>query len=873
MATLALGIVGGIVGSAVAPGAGTFSGAQIGFFIGGALGSIIDSTILFPAIFKNKPIQGPRVDDIGVTTASEGSPIFWILGPRNRVGGTCIWKSPLIEVKTTTKIGKGGGGQKVDNYTYFLDLAVGVCDRRGLPKINKLRKVFADTKVIYDGKDTPAYESLAFYDGSQAAPDPLMVSYKGAGNVPNYKNLCFYVLKRLGLADYGNRPPNLTAIVEQENNLSVAKAIGYILERAGLSPSSWDGTRLPFCLKGYITSGVQTSAEVLAPLLLAYAVSIQEVNGVVVGYPKGSEPIVDVAAADLGAHAEGEVPPRKIQFKDVDDYQVPSRLTVQFVDVDRDLEAGSESYTRWDHPSRSESVLSLPITFAGTEALAMAKRVLWSAEAERQNISVRLPPSYSYLREGQAVRVVLDDTTHIIWCKQVTRGANGILEVSGTRLQSDTYSQTATLDEVTGSSASPYRPPKDIYQVFADLPALVNDHLDKVGVYFAACAKLATDAWQGGEAFASGNDADYASIGTDAGEAVIGDVIQSPDAGPTDYFDAGNTMVVRVYNGGLGNATDAEMIAGANNIAVQTRTGWEVMAFGSAVLIGADTYLLSRFIRGLRNTERYVGDHIPGGKFVVGDLNTINFGQVNIGRLGLSDYYKFVPSQGLVTAYPSERVQLVGNTQKPFSPCQLNGQWTGQGSGGSPYTFSGASWNAITRTLNCPNAFRLASAGDTVAMSGSGVSGGTATILSVAGDGNSCVLTSDAQVATSDLGEVVDGASITTTPNNFNLRWRRRSKYIVAPFATGGAPLAPDESPERYEVEFLYGPGSTGVVLRTVAVKEATGYVYTAADQYADGVARGVSVTAGQTPIHAKVYQISNAVGRGTPGERVFFPP
>lgn len=792
MATLALGIVGGFIGSAIAPGVGTFSGAQIGFFVGGALGSVVDSTLLFPAIFKNKPIQGPRVDDIGVTTASEGSPMFWILGPRNRVGGTCIWKSQLIEVKTTTKIGKGGGGQKVDNFTYFLDMAIGVCDRRGLPPIAKFRKLFADTKVIFDGKDTPAYESLTFYDGSQTAPDPLIVSYKGAGNVPNYKNLCYYVLKRLGLADYGNRPPNLTSVIEQENNLSLARAIGYILARGGIT--TWDGSRLPFCLKGYNTAGVQTTAEILAPLLLAYAVTIQEVDGTVVGYPKGSEPIVDVASGDLAAHAEDEQAPRKIRFKDVDDYQVPSRLTVQFVDANRDLEAGSESYTRWEHPSRSESVLSLPITLAGTEALAMDKRVLWSAEAERQNLAIRLPPSYAHIKEGTAVRVTLDGDTHIIWCKQVTRGANGIIEANGTRLQADTYSQTATLDEVTGSSGNPYRPPAHIYQVFADLPALVNDHLDKVGVYYAACAKLATDTWNGGEAFASGDDITFSSIGTDAGEAVIGTIVQSPDAGPTDYFDLGNSMIVRVYNGGLANATDAEMIAGANNCAVQTRTGWEIMAFGVATLIGANTYLVSRLMRGLRNTERFIGDHQPGGRFVLGDLNTVNFAPVNIGRLGASDYYKFVPLSGLVTAYPSERVLLQGNTQRPFAPCHIKVTWDG-----------------------------------------------------FVGDG---------------LGGTGD-ATVT---------WVRRSKYIVAPFAVNGAPLAPDETPERYDVVFVYGPGD-GVILRTVRVENATSCVYLGTDQDDDGTRTGKSVTPGQTPIHVRIHLISNTVGRGTPGERVVFPP
>jgi len=62
---------------------------------------------------------------------------------------------------------------------------------------------------------TGQYDSLTIYQGNQVSPDPTIESYKGAGNVPAYKGLCYAVFHRLKLTDYGNRLPNLRFLVEK----------------------------------------------------------------------------------------------------------------------------------------------------------------------------------------------------------------------------------------------------------------------------------------------------------------------------------------------------------------------------------------------------------------------------------------------------------------------------------------------------------------------------------------------------------------------------------------------------------------------------------------------------------------------------------
>jgi hypothetical protein len=773
-----------IIGNAIFPG--------VGGIVGGIIGSIIDSQFLFPALFGRQTIEGPRLEDLKVTQASEGSPMAWVLGPRVRIGGTVIWQPDLIEVRTSRRVGgsSAGGGQRVNSYAYFADIAIGLTDTEGLPgPISRLVKVFGDAKVLYDadnGGDTDKYEEMVFYDGSQTVPDSLIESYEGVGNVPAHINLCYLRIKRLALLDFGNRVPNITVVLEQANDMTVGDAIKLVVKRAGYTDDEVDTSRVTSCFKGYISSGIQDVTRLVSPLTLAYGVGVQENGSTIIFRPKGTETPIVIDEDDLAAHEEGDDAPRPLTIRDIEDFDVPSEVVVRYNDVDADMQQGQQSAHRWDHPSRSQQVLDLPLTLDGVDGVVIAKRTLFSTEAERQGVQLSLPPRYAYLHEGEALRATADGVTYNIWVRQVSVGANYLVEVTGNLYQPSTYEQVAEIDEIERPAGDPYRPPEDLIPVVADLPALQNDQVERIGVYYFACAEEYEDQWQGAALYNSPTDvaANFQEVGTLPAEAVIGVTMQPITAGSTTSWDERTEIVVTVSHGGLATVTEEECIAGANRAAIKTPLGWEIIGFVNAELIATRTYRLSKLLRGLRNTERYTSEHSGSGeRFVLLEQGTGNFADLTLASLGSSDYYRIVPVDGELAAHPSTRVTVEGNTHRPFAPCHVHGTWD--------------------------------------------VSG------------------------------------------NFTLTWTRRSKYIVPPFQN--APLAPDELPETYEVEFVYGPGD-GQILRTVQVDAATSLEYTAADQTADGTLYSVSVVPGQTPWHVRIYQISQTVGRGNAADVVILP-
>ncbi len=216
MATLVLSTVGNVVGTAV----GGPIGGAIGQVVGAVAGSSLDQAISGTGQ-KTRFVQGPRLADVSGLSSTEGDPIPRLYG-RARIGGSLIWATRPLEVANTSvrraaapSKGLGGGGQKTvqTTYSYFANLAVGLCQG----PIAFVRRIWADGREIDQTQIT-----LRVHPGSEdQAPDPLIVAKEGAESAPAYRGLAYVVFEGLPLADYGNRIPQMTfEVVRPVNGLS-----------------------------------------------------------------------------------------------------------------------------------------------------------------------------------------------------------------------------------------------------------------------------------------------------------------------------------------------------------------------------------------------------------------------------------------------------------------------------------------------------------------------------------------------------------------------------------------------------------------------------------------------------------------------------
>lgn len=259
MAKIALGIVGAVIGSIFGP-----IGISIGFALGSALGSVL---------FPGKLQPGPRLNDLQVTSATNGAPIPFGWG-QVRVAGNIIWAPGLVEVTTTHSV-KGGPKQTTYSYTssFAVSFGEGPC---------AIGRIWFDSKIVHDptggtaritglsqsgntvtvtstlnpaigtqvtisgapsgynGKfkvalsspvdftyynpvsglapgstgtasfPLPVYAAPVIYSGTETqGADPTIQAAVGAANCPAFRGLCYAVWSNFPLTNFGNRLPNV----------------------------------------------------------------------------------------------------------------------------------------------------------------------------------------------------------------------------------------------------------------------------------------------------------------------------------------------------------------------------------------------------------------------------------------------------------------------------------------------------------------------------------------------------------------------------------------------------------------------------------------------------------------------------------------
>lgn len=202
------GIIGGIIGFFV----GGPAGAVQGFMAGSAIGGL-----LYP-----ESHTGPRLEDLKPQSSEYGRPLAITYGSI-AIGGNVIWASDLVEESHEEGGGLFGGGTEV--FEYFGNMAVAVCEGE-----RNLGRIWAgpEKRLIWDGatlEGADAGATLRWYTGSETqAPDALIESYEGAGNVPGYRGTAYLVLEHFPLKKDGNRLPFLTIEVAVTNGEAAGPA-------------------------------------------------------------------------------------------------------------------------------------------------------------------------------------------------------------------------------------------------------------------------------------------------------------------------------------------------------------------------------------------------------------------------------------------------------------------------------------------------------------------------------------------------------------------------------------------------------------------------------------------------------------------------
>jgi hypothetical protein len=558
---------------------GTALGGPIGSAIGALIGQSIDQQLL------GGPSRGPRLGDLSVQTSSYGTQVPRIYGTM-RVAGSIVWATDLAESSATS----GAKGQPDTIFSYSVSFAVAVSSR----PVSTIGRIWADGKLLRgQAGDFKVPVTFRFHDGSEnQAIDPLIGSIEGIASTPAYRGLALVVFENLELAEFGNRIPFLTFEVLADAG---PPTIAAVLGDASSGAIRYEDAQT---VLGYAAYGKSVSSAV-EPLVTSFGIDLFDDGELL----RGSTAEIAIADDELGNSADGEVAAR-IQREQLAARSLPASLRLSYYEPARDYQAGEARAAVGDETGTEEQP-DLPAVLAAGEAKTLVQTMLARSWAQRDRLTLRLPPSRLGLEPGSKVELGLSPRRWTV--TQCT--------VEGMVVVAELRPATGTTAPIAGE-AGRVLAVNDVVEGPVTMAlieaAAVGETTSEPTVLLAASS--ATPGWRS-KAVEARFGGQRIAAQTARRKAVIGATANVLPAADPTLVDGESALDVTLVDPDqwLLSCDDQALDEGANLALV----GKELIQFGQANPVGSGQFRLSGLRRGLRGTEAAIDEHVDGEIFVL----------------------------------------------------------------------------------------------------------------------------------------------------------------------------------------------------------------------------------------------------------------
>jgi len=658
MAALALAAVGALASGAV--GAASVGGTVV---IGGlavstaALQAGIGLAVTVgQALLAEGPpdIEGPRLDDYSVPTASEGTPLKRVYGTM-RVTGEVFWSLTRRETEDRQSGGKGplaGGAPTVTTYSYLGTFAHMICAG---PDVSIGRTWFNSELVDY------TEFNYTFYDGA-ARQVPHAIIAAAEGHAPGEDGKAYIVFEELLLDPYGKNLPKVdyevTRALPSPGLRGIIEAIAADYPDVTVDAT---GVTTDPSVTGYMVDRPMTFRQAIQPLQQFFRIDVVEQDGITVIRSRPDEPMVTIAAADLLA-AQGEPPLRVTTATQRD---LPRKTTLVYQDPSNDYQTASVRQSRQNTRSTSERQIRVPMGLDDGSARRLLTAAAMDAEAGRKTLNGTLSPAALETAVGDVIELTEGDQSYLA---QITR-------------QTWEWGMPFTAAVISGNTGrikgrSSRRPLQSETPVigapvwfFLDTAMFTDDDMNPHRPWIAADA----DTWTGvsvvrdlGAGFTGVADVPrYAQIGS----------LDAPLSAGSAYgvLDDVNSITVTMRrNYSFDSVDPANLSNPINVLAIRNAQGeWEILQFATAVLVEGNTWTLSDLQRGRRGTEHAMSAPI-GSPVIVLDAALVKL-NLSPDQTGMALTYRIGPS-GIPhddDRFSEVDLSFAGIGLRPWSPVDL----------------------------------------------------------------------------------------------------------------------------------------------------------------------------------------------------------
>ncbi len=618
---------------------GTIFGGPLGGAIGALAGRQLDGAILGGGARR----EGPRLNELSITTSSYGRPIARQHG-RMRVAGSIVWATDLVESRETSG---GKGKPKTTSYSYSTSFAVALSSR----PIESVGRIWADGNLLRGAAgDLKAGGTLRVHHGhGDQPPDPLIAAAEGA-DCPAFRNCAYAVFEDLQLADFGNRIPALTFEVFADPAGFGLDALTEPLAGSVSTDVSLTG------LQGFEYAGGELR-DSLAAIGALYPLACHSTGDALALFARDADPSVPAELPEPVAGREDDEPGGRAGFelrRAAGQHTGPA--AVRYYDVARDYQPGIQrSESR--HANGSVAPIEFPGALEAGEARRLAGLASLRATWTRDRMLWRMAEVDPALAIGQAVALPGRTGT---WRILTWEWRDGAIELELERVPpvaaevslGDAGRPALPLDEpLSPSWLRAFELPWDGF-AGGETPAIL------------VAASAVGQNWRGASLYLDRDDA-LEPIGETGRARAVAGTLATP-LGPSASLMLEDFSAVEIDllapDMALAPASPQALAFGANRLLA----GGEILQFAGAEPLGGTHWLVYGLLRGRGGTEAVAqAGHPAGAQVTLLDDRLIEIapdfaagsGNAAIAAIGLAD------EQPVLAA-----IENAGATRKPLCP-------------------------------------------------------------------------------------------------------------------------------------------------------------------------------------------------------------
>jgi hypothetical protein len=422
-------------------------------------------------------------------------------------------------------------------------------------------------------------------------------------------------------------------------------------------------------LVGYMIDREATGKDVLRQLGTGFLFDGFESDYTLKFKSRGNAAVVNITEDWIERNGDGEVVKETL----TQELEMPMRVTVNYYDITRDHQQGSQSQKRISGPvpsmwSAKDDIVDLPIVWTPDQGKQAADKLLKMAWANRTTFELGLPWRYLKYDPTDVATVTLNNgTVFTMRFSEVNMGADLNLAIQAQSEKASAYvsvakGQPSDVPEQSISSSYP------VYPLILNTPLLRD--VDYNTANNAACYfSVGTKALEFTSAYVFMDDGyEFQPVGGVNDDAVSGHTLTAlPATKSYEATDERTILKVRLSNPAetLESVTQDAMLTTFANAAI---VGNEVIQFRDAVQQANGEWWLSGILRARRGTNYAVNGHVVGEQFVL-----VNDATVSVFNRPPQDYtvtreFRAVGPGEVIEDAEGVTSKLVPRDLMPFTP-------------------------------------------------------------------------------------------------------------------------------------------------------------------------------------------------------------